>query len=137
MRRPWKQSGLLIFLCTFVSLFPSLLHGNEQKAFLAFSGDLVTAELREAPLNLVLNELKEKKGLKVHGEEKVKDATVSGSFHKTPLDTALSRILSRFNYSAIYDLHDRLIGIFIAGKVGRRQTRSSVTRSTRRYFPRP
>ena len=131
-----KQAGLFILFCALTPLFPATLQGNEQKAFLAFSGNLVTAELREAPLNLVLNELKGKKGLQVQGEEKVKGATVSVSFHDTPLATVLARILSRFNYSVIYDRHDRLVGVFIAGKAGHHQARSSVPRSIRRHFPR-
>jgi len=131
-----KQAGLFILFYALISLFPAALQGNEQKAFLVFSGNLVTAELREAPLNLVLNELKEKKGLKVQGEQKVKEATVSGSFHETPLTTFLARIFSRFNYSIIYDPHDRLVGIFIAGNAGHRQTGSSSRRSIRRFLPR-
>jgi type II secretory pathway component GspD/PulD (secretin) len=131
-----KQACLFILFCALTSLFPAALQGNERKAFLVFSGNLVTAELRDAPLNLVLNELKEKKGLKVQGEEKVKEATVSGSFHEVPLATTLARILSRFNYSIIYDRHDRLVGIFIAGKVGHRQTGSSTQRSIRGFLPR-
>jgi hypothetical protein len=105
-------------LVVMIFLSPCPAAGNENEALLTFSGDLLSADLREFPLMTVLNKIKQEKGLWLKGEEKVGDASISLSFHDLPLTAALERMLTRFNYSFIYDLGNRLVGVFIVGKSG-------------------
>jgi len=106
----------LLLVMIFLAAYPA--GGNENGDLLTFSGALVSGDLRDTPLKVVLKEIKQKKGLRFYGEEKVGDASISLSFQALSLSAALGRLLAHFNYSFIYDRGNHLVGVFIAGKTG-------------------
>jgi hypothetical protein len=76
----------------------------------------ISVELTNKPLGLILRQLEEKGNIWSKGGERILKEKVSVSFKGLSLEEGLKRILSRVNYSLVFDKGGALTGMIIAGR---------------------
>jgi hypothetical protein len=65
-------------------------------------GDRLTVHLDKAPLRLVLAELAQQGGFRLHLSERLDTPVISARFERLPLDEAIGRLLAGWSYAVIY-----------------------------------
>jgi hypothetical protein len=115
-------SWIFMFLC--LGSFSSAFRGKEQIS-LQFKGQIMSAELQGVSLRLILERLKNEKGIWFKGDESALEESISIRFEDLPLHEGLRRILSNINHVLVFDRDKGLVGLFILGKkdAGRRAPR--------------
>jgi hypothetical protein len=110
-------------------LSPALIIAQEGHIDLDFGNQAFSATIKEAPLRAVIGEIKkEKEGIWFRiwlKESNVSlDERVSVHFKGLPILDGLKRILSRMNYSLVFDNNGTLLGVFLLGKPARARGRA-------------
>lgn len=83
---------------------------------LDFQGNTLSANLEEAPLRDLLDQLKQQRGIWVKGTETVTvEETISVRFADLPIEAAFQRMLSGLNYSLAFDRKGAVVGITLLG----------------------
>jgi hypothetical protein len=127
--------GLL--LCVFSASSP----GEEGRIELKFDDRFVSANIENVPLRIILDKIKREKGLWYKLDGSLSENRVSVHFVGLPLPDALKRILSRIDYSLMFNSNDDLVGVFIFGKGAKdgyqqKDSRPPVTVTTERKMVR-
>jgi hypothetical protein len=110
---------------------------EEKKIKLDFGDGTFSADIREAPLRAVIEEIEDEvegiwfriwlKGSKTTLHEKV-----SVQFKDLPIQDGMERIFSMVNCSLIFDKHSKLLGVFLLGRPARARGRVRRGRTPRR-----
>ena len=90
----------------------------------------MSADIKEAALKNVMENIKHKKGIWIKGEHYLEDKAISVKFEDIPIKKGINRILSALNYSLMFDQDGELLGIFILGT--REKTMSRPSAASRR-----
>ena len=121
----------LLFLCGIVS-------AQERRLYLTFDQGKVTANIKNTPLQAVLDRIKQQRRIYFDTgfmrESSLLDNDISVQFTNLPVQNGLKRILSGINHSLILKEHG-VVGVMLLGKPGKRRYRPSrrvVRRTSRR-----
>jgi len=109
----------LIVIFTFCSfslgiIFPAWC--GEEDVLLKCKGEILSANLKEITLKMILEKLGKERGVWFKCDNRVLDSKVSAHFKGLSLEEGLKRILSSMNYSLVFDSDRRLVGLIIIGK---------------------
>lgn len=120
----------LVSSLAFLLLSASLL-AEERKIELDFGASTISADIKEAPLRAVVEEIKKHEEavwfkIWLKGTKTSLDDKVSVRFTHLSIRDGMERIFSSMNYSLIFDQHGKLLGVFLLGRPAR--TRGRVTR---------
>jgi hypothetical protein len=111
-----------------IVVVPGFLLAAEGIIDLDFNKHAVTADIEEAPLRAVIEEIKRQ----VHGiwfkiwlggSKTSLNERISVKFKDLSIRDGMERVFSAMNYSLVFDTHHNLIGIFILGKPARARGR--------------
>ena len=101
------------FVVTFFSaFFPAGSSGIERNE-VKFNGDIMSVQLEEVSLKLVLKKIKRAKGVWFNENESLLDRKVSVYFNNLQVEKGLRRILFGYNYALFFDPQQRLVGIIV------------------------
>lgn len=121
----------LLLLCGVVS-------AQEKRLYLAFDQGRLTANIKNTPLNAVLDRIKEQRSIYFDKgfmrDPSLLDNDVSVQFTNLPVQDGLERILSGINHSLFFK-GDSVEGVMLLGKPGKRiyrPPRRAVRRTSRR-----
>jgi hypothetical protein len=115
-------------------VFPNLLKAEEGIIEMDFKEHTVTADIEEAPLRTVIEEIKkEVQGvwfkIWLGGSVASLDERISVEFKDLSIRNGMERVFSAMNYSLVFDKHYKLIGVFILGKPAKaRGARTAIPR---------
>jgi hypothetical protein len=112
VNKGWVSCLSTLFLLTFFHLNPAWA----EVMHMQFDGGRLSANLHRAPLKLVLDKINKEKGILFTASSSLLDDSVSVQFANLSLEEALKRILSRSNYSLVFDKNEELIGATIIEK---------------------
>lgn len=85
---------------------------------------IVSANLKRAPLQDVIREIKEQSKIWITGDESLLGEIISVQFNNLTLEKSIGRILINFNHSIVYDGQGEVVGLFVKGNRHRRQTQA-------------
>ena len=102
-----------IFLWSNTLSFASVGNGEIN---IEFRGESMSAELKGASLEQVLETLKREKGIWFEAPKSLLEEKVSISFKDLPLEKGMRRILSHINHVLFFNQDNRLVGLFIVGE---------------------
>ena len=139
MHHSYTTIALSVASFLIVLVFPSLLMAEGGKIELDFNKHTVTADIKEAPLRAVIEEIKkEVQGIWfkiwLGGSAPSLDERISVEFKDLSIRNGMERVFSAMNYSLVFDKHNKLIGVFILGKPAK--TRGGRAAIPRRRAPR-
>ncbi len=108
-----------LFAFIVIVCVPLAVYAQRTRIDLAFKNERMTAHLENASLRSVTQEIEEKKGiwfkLWFGDDDSLFNETVTMQFTNLPIHEGLERILSRVNYSFIFD-ESRLAGVMLFGR---------------------
>jgi hypothetical protein len=112
-------------------LFAASILAEERRIDLDFEASTLSADIKEAPLRAVVEEIKRQEEgiwfkIWLKGTKTSLDDKVSVRFTHLSIRAAMDRIFSAMNYSLIFDEHGKLLGVFLLGRPAR--TRGEVRR---------
>jgi len=113
------DQGLIVISCAISLYFSGLFLPSLSIAYsvdLIFKGETLSANLKEVPLKTVLEKIREEKGIWIEGKESVLEKKVSLEFRGLSLQDGLKRVLASMNYSLVFDLERKLVGVIIIDK---------------------
>jgi hypothetical protein len=129
MKRFWELRCAGIFIVLFV--ISAHAEAKEPKVTripsdgeIRIADSIVSANLKKAPLQDVIREIKEQSKIWVTGNESLLGEKISVQFNNLTLEKSIGRILINFNHSIVYDEQEEVVGLFIVGKRQRRQTQT-------------
>jgi len=99
----------------FFSLSP-LPHADEGKIELKFGDGTISAHIEGGLLKAVIEKVKLGKRIWFKGKESLFEAKISVKFKDLPIQDGLKRILSKMNYSLVFDQDSKLLGVIILGE---------------------
>ena len=125
----------------FIALFSiGLRPATGEDLFLAFKGETLSAQVEESPLKAVTEKIENETGVWFKAREPLLQERVSVVFDGLPFEDGLERILSKMNYSLVFDEDDEIVGVFLFRSLNARQkqviTRSQARSRARRITPR-
>jgi hypothetical protein len=112
----YKLPIIIIGLCVAIIFSSPAAHSDsfeDTDINMVFNGRSVSANLQGVSLQLILEKLKQEKGISFTGNESLLEKKISIRFNDLPLESALRRILSRINHVFFYDRNKRLMGMLI------------------------
>jgi hypothetical protein len=123
-------------------LFTASILAEERIIDLDFGASTLSADIKEAPLRAVIEEIKRQEEgiwfkIWLKGTKTSLDDKVSVRFTHLSIRDGMDRIFSSMNYSLIFDQHGKLLGVFLLGKPARargRVTRVRTPRAPRRHI---
>jgi hypothetical protein len=95
----------------------SLASAGNGEINIEFRGQSMSAELKGASLEQVLETLKRKKGIWFEAPKSLLEEKVSILFQDLPLEEGFRRIIFQFNHALVFNRDKRLIGLFLFGKI--------------------
>ncbi|OQX10860.1 MAG: hypothetical protein BWK80_45330 [Desulfobacteraceae bacterium IS3] len=104
---------LAVFIFFIFTGFPALSEAG--KADIKFKGEMLSADIQNAPLKEVTEKIGKEKGIWFKGEESLFEEKVSVRFTDIPLEQGLKRILGNLNHSIVFDKNSNVQGILIVG----------------------
>jgi len=111
--------------CLFFSLSTPAL-SQDRRIYLDFRNQILSADIKEAPLKAVIKKIKEKKGIWFKnwfkGREFLLDEKVSVQFRGLSIQDGMERIFCEFNHSLIFR-QGRVVGVMLFGKPDKRTYR--------------
>jgi len=105
--------SLIVFFC--LCSFSPAWSGREG-IDLNIRGQVISAELQEVSLGLILEKLGKEKGIWFRGDGSALEEKVSTRFKDLPLHEGLRRILSGINHVLVFDEEKGLVGLYILGE---------------------
>jgi hypothetical protein len=131
------------FLPIIVVFFAALLLSSMSSAtdiFIDAEGEVFSAHVEDSSLKAVAEEIESKTGIWFKSGGALPDEKVSVDFDGLPLEDGLERILSKMNYSLVFDDEDEIVGVFLFRSLDPRQKQiisGAKARSQARIAPRP
>jgi hypothetical protein len=124
------------------SLLSASILAEERKIDLDFEAFTLSADIEEAPLRAVIDEIKRQEEgiwfkIWLKGTKTSLDEKVSVRFRRLSIRDAMDRIFSAMNYSLIFDEHGKLLGVFLLGRPARARGRVTRARTIRSPSPQP
>jgi hypothetical protein len=83
---------------------------------LTFEDDTISADLKDARLGDILENLNKERGIWWKGQESVLEEKITVQFTKLSLKEGIERILGSMNHCLIFEQERGLVGVFLAGK---------------------
>jgi hypothetical protein len=80
---------------------------------LQFEGENFSAHVEDSPLKVVADRIEKEKGIWFKAGEVLMQKKVFADFDDLPLEQGLEVILSRMNYSLVFDGKDEIVGVFL------------------------
>jgi hypothetical protein len=134
-------------MCRFLSItvvfFAALLLSSMSSAtdiFIDAEGEVFSAHVEDSSLKAVAEEIESKTGIWFKWGGALPDEKVSVDFEGLPFEDGLERILSKLNYSLVFDDEDEIVGVFLFRSLDPRQKQiisGAKARSQGRIAPRP
>jgi hypothetical protein len=131
-------------LDTVIALFfATLVLGSSpataEDLFIAFKGETLSAHMEESPLKDVAEKIESETGIWFKARESLLQERVSVVFDGLPLEDGLERILSKMNYSLVFDDADEIVGVFLFRSLDatQKQVIKRTQAGSRRIVPRP
>jgi len=128
---------LLLLLATVVCLcaLSKACPAEEGNIYLRFTEHAFTARIEDAPLETVIDRIKEERDIwfQVWSGGPLEGEKISVTFSDLSIKDGLERILSSMNYSLFFD-ESGVVGVMLLGKADK--TRRSTRTPTRRQTPR-
>jgi len=123
--------AFIIISCAISLYFSALFLPSLSIAYsvaLIFKGETLSANLKEVPLKAVFEKISREKGVWIKGNDSVLEEKVSIEFRELSLSDGLKRILASMNYSLVFNLERKLVGVIIVdkGKLGHAMPKDSV-----------
>jgi hypothetical protein len=114
---------IILFAIGFILLFSlsgsfSWSRADNGEIKINFTGSSMSVRLEDAPLDLILAELKRQKGIWFNWNESLANETISIQFKDLSIEEGLSRILSHISHALIFDQNKQLSGMFIISNEG-------------------
>jgi hypothetical protein len=111
---------LSITLVFFVTL---LLSGVSSAADLSIDvkGEVLSARVEDSPLKAVAEQIERKTGIWFKSGGPMPEEKISVDFEGLPLEDGLEKILSKMNYSLVFDDEDEIVGVFLFRSLDARQ----------------
>ncbi|NIM99572.1 MAG: hypothetical protein GTO24_16315 [candidate division Zixibacteria bacterium] len=106
----------LVICFSFLNAFPPILAGGEH-IDLKLEGEVLSAELSEIPLKIILEKLEREKGIWFKGDSSLLEKEITVQFTDLSVTEALKRILRSMNYSLVFDRDGELAGVVLVGRV--------------------
>jgi len=99
-----------------------------------FEGENFSAHVDDYPLKAVADRIEKEKGIWFKAGEVLMQKKIFADFDDLPLEQGLEVILSRMNYSLVYDGKDEVVGVFLFKSLEPTQKRNirSLRRPVRR-----
>jgi len=113
MPKPIQILYICLFLLNFSLASFSDAATKKEEIDIKFNTRGLSAKLHETPLKLVLERLKEKKGIWFNWDESLQEQKVSIRFEDLPLEVGVKRILHNFNHCLVFDQDKKLVRILI------------------------
>jgi hypothetical protein len=79
----------------------------------AFEGENISAHVEDYPLKAVADRIEKEKGIRFEGRESLLQQKIFADFDDLPLEQGLEVILSKMNYSLVFDGKDEIVGVFL------------------------
>jgi hypothetical protein len=115
-----------LFVCFFfllLALHPLSAAGLESPAVdLNFTGETMSADLKGVSLGIILERIKQEKGIWFKADTSLLEEKVAVQFSGLTIERGLKRILASKNYSFFYDGNRKLVGVIIIDGSGDRST---------------
>jgi len=121
-----------VFLLSSMSLATDL--------FIAVKGEVFSARVEDSSLKAVAEEIESKTGIWFKSAGALPEEKISVDFEGLPFENGLERILSKVNYSLVFDDEDQIAGVFLFRSLDPRQKQiisRAKTRAQARIAPRP
>lgn len=119
-----EEMILFIFLTSIISLAPvPFTHAAPGTISLDFKKEGLSARIEKASMKDVIEKIAEREGIWIKGAEKLSEEVYSGIFEGLSIRDALKRILLSFNYCFFLDGEEKVLGVIVVGKRGRRAHR--------------
>jgi hypothetical protein len=111
---------LSISLIFFAAL---LLSGVSSAADLSIDvrGEVLSARVEDSPLKAVAEQIERKTGIWFKSGGPMPEEKISVDFEGLPLEDGLEKILSKMNYSLVFDDEDEIVGVFLFRSLDARQ----------------
>ena len=106
-----KTNTILLSLIAVLILLPINAFG--EKNHLQFTAETLSADLKDIPVKVVLDELKKEKGIWCEGEIQLLKKNISLKFDDLTLTEGIKRMLKSYNYALIYNKSGELNGVVI------------------------
>jgi len=84
-----------------------------QDLSIEIEGETFSAHLRESPLGVVTEKIENETGIWFKAGEALLQEKISVVFDELPFEDGLGRILSKVNYSLVFDDDDEIVGVFL------------------------
>jgi len=141
MRKVSKAILILLVTSLIFFLLSAPILAGERKIDLDFGDCSLSADIKEAPLRAVIEEIKrQEKGIWfkiwLKRSKTSLDEKVSVQLKDLPIRVGMERIFSAMNCGLIFDQDGRLLGVFLIGRPARamaRVRRRRAPRAPRRY----
>ena len=126
--------ALLVLLATGACLWAlsKASPAQEGNIYLRFTEHAFTARIEDAPLQTVIDRIKEERDIwfRVWSKGSLEDEKISVTFNDLSIKDGLERILSSMNYTLFFD-ESGVVGVMLLGKADK-TTRSTRTPTSRR-----
>ena len=119
-----KTSRVLSIIVLF---FGGLLLSSTSSAsdlLIDVNGDAFSARVEDSPLKAVAEQIEIKTGIWFKSGGAFPEKKVSVAFERLPFEEGLERILSKMNYSLVFDDDDEIVGVFLFRGLDPRQKRA-------------
>ena len=113
--------------------FAALLIGRSpaagQDLSIDFEGETFSAHVEDYPLKVVADKIEKEKGIWFKAGDVLLQEKVFADFEDLPLEEGLEVILSKMNYSLVFDGKDEIVGVFLFKSL--EPTQKRITRRVR------
>ena len=107
---------ILLTTCLLSFSLSPFLRAEEGKIELEIKGEIISARIKGVLLKDIVEKVNEKKGIWFKGRESLFEEKISVEFNYLSIQDGLKRILSKMNYSFIFDQNGKLLGVILVGK---------------------
>jgi hypothetical protein len=126
--------GTSFLMICFAALLVSSSPAAGEDLSIKFEGDNFSAHVEDYPLQAVADKIEKKTGIWFKARDVLLQEKVFADFNDLPLEEGLEVILSKMNYSLVFDRKDDIVGVFLFGSLAPTQRRNirRVSRPVRR-----
>jgi hypothetical protein len=107
-----KIGTSLLMICLGALLISSSPAAGEDLS-IEFEGDTFSAHVDDYPLKAVADKIEKEKGIWFKAGNALLQEKVFADFDGLPLEKGLEVILSKMNYSLVFDGKDEIVGVFL------------------------
>ena len=119
MHQVFKATLILLAACLLSFSLSFFLRAEEGEIELEIKGETISARIKGGLLKDIIEKIKEKKGIWFKGGESLFEEKISVEFKDLSIQDGLKRILSKMNYSLMFDQDGKLFGVILIGSSDR------------------